>query len=264
MEQMTPELLQQLRQAAPLVATANTLSISGNSMKAAALMTAAGSLQMLLDVIDRQQVIIEQHKQNMHRVLEATVGELTRRAAPHAYESMAWNAGMAAIDTICSEQPLADCETQPFNLALHLLDRVNVDNDDQQRVDQVETIIKDMQAELDRRSAPLQSTLQLRKLLEEAFDRIRDLMEADDGQASKEAERFVERARKATLSVEPAVALQPVAQGNASITLPVDLVGKAVNGATDGLHPTPFCPNCGSHHDAKYTIAQLLPGHLEK
>ncbi len=71
MEQMTPELLHHLRQAAPLAATANSMSISGDTMKVAALLMAGGSLGMLLEVIDRQQAIIEQHADRMGRVVES-------------------------------------------------------------------------------------------------------------------------------------------------------------------------------------------------
>ena len=259
MEHMTPELLQHLRQAAPLAATANSASISGDAMKVAALLMAGGSLGMLLDVIDRQQAVIEQHAQDLHRVVEATVGELTRRAAPHAYESMAWAAGMGEISKIRSEQPLPAGIENGFSLALHLLDRINVDADDQMRVDQVCDLIKAQQAELQRRQTPLESTMQLRKLLEEAYDRIRDLMHGDDGQACKEAERFIERARKVTLDVEPAVSLPAAAIDAESITLPVALVRKALSNAGKIAQSVPFCPNCGVHHPSLGKIARMLP-----
>lgn len=264
MEKMTPELLAQLRRAAPLAETTNGLSISGDTMKVAAVMMASGSLGLLLDMIDRQQAVIEQHAANMQRVLEAAVGELTRRAAPHTYESMAWNAGMEEIAQIRSAQPIPAGTEDGFSLALHLLDRIDVDADDQERVDQACELIKTQQAELKRRSSPLESTLQLRKLLEEAFDRISDLMDGQDGQACKEATRFIQRSKKVTLTIEPAIRLQPAAAGAEWVTLPVPLVRKALNGAGRATHEQPFCPTCGAHHQSVSAIAQMLPTDDEK
>lgn len=265
MEQMmhvTPELLEQLRRAAPLAESVNGLSISGDAMKVGAVMMAGGSLGMLLDVIDRQQVLIEQHTAHLQRVLEAAAGELTRRAAPHAFESMAWQAGMQEISKIRGELSAPIGIEDGFSLALHLLDRIDVNAGDQLRVDQVCDLIKGQQAELKRRSSPLESTLQLRTLLEESFDCIRELSDGGDSQACKEAEQFVQRAKKVTLTVETAVRLQPSPAGADSINLPIALVRKACNGAGvagTGDSSTMFCPNCGSHHQSMATIAKLLP-----